>query len=109
MAQDASFSDFDIDCLRHVVADPEVARASLSAALIKVRALAIAREQPDQRDRALEIVQRLEDLYPRIPDRAEVGRLIGDHLRGHVTGPSLAALGEAMSDALWHLFRTGRH
>ena len=97
---------FDIDCLRHVVADPEVQRVSLAAAMIKVHALSIARSAPLQRDEALAIVGYLDTLYAGLPDRRSIRRLLEEHPRS--TLPSDRAKDD-LAEALWSLFRRGRN
>lgn len=105
MAQDLSQDQFDIACLRHIVADPEARRASLAAAMIKLHALAIARSTPDLREEALEIVKYSERLYFGLPDRASLARVICEH-------PASARLrGQAINDlveAVWDHLRRGK-
>ena len=105
MAQDMSQEQFDIACLRHIVADPEAQRVSLAAAMIKMRALAIARSTPDLRATALEIARYSEQLYAGIPNRDSLARVVEGH-------PALSRLGswavEDLIEAIWNHLREGR-
>lgn len=104
MAQDR----FDIDCLRTITADPDSAGLALSAALIKMHALAIARAAPELRDRALEIARRSRDLHAAQPTRRSIAALVEAHLG--TPGPSAPPQGRrrALADALWEHVRTGQ-
>lgn len=108
MAQDAARDRFDIDCLRHIVADAETQRVSLAAAMIKVHALAIARSAPPQREDALEIVRYAEQLYAGLPKKGAVTRIVEHHLGGAASRPASRIAAAALADEIWELFRRGR-
>lgn len=105
MAQDLSQDQFDIDCLRHIATDAEAQRVSLAAAMIKLHALAIARNAPEQRADALEIVKYSKQLYEGYPDRVSLAKVLGDH-------PASSRLGREtqrhLVDAIWDHLRRGR-
>jgi hypothetical protein len=108
MAQDATPTQFDIDCLRHVAADAEARRVSLAAAMIKLHALSIARSTPALRDEALEIVRYAAQLYAGLPDRAALAQIVEEHMSRPVTPRGRSAAAEALAEAVWNHFRCGR-
>ena len=97
-------SQFDIDCLRLIAADPEARQASLSAAMIKLHALTIARADPSLRGEALEIVHHLEALYPRLPTRISLDGIVRDRCASALSETALSGL----VSAIWDHFRLGR-
>ena len=98
-------SQFDIDCLRLIAADPDARLASLSAAMIKLHALTIARADPGLRNEALEIVRHLETLYRRLPTRESLAQLVRGR-SGNSRIPDEAV--ESLIDAILEHFRCGR-
>ena len=98
-------SQFDIDCLRLIAADPDARQASLSAAMIKLHALTIARADPGLRSEALEIVRHLDALYPRLPSRGSLDRLVRDLCASASFSDSAL---DALVSAIWDHFRLGR-
>ena len=98
-------SQFDIDCLRLIATDPDVRQASLSAAMIKLHALTIARTDPGLRGEALEIVRHLETLYPRLPTRTSLDRLVRERC-APLSLPETALVG--LVSAVWDHFGLGR-
>lgn len=105
MAQDLSQERFDIDCLRHIATDPEAQRVSLAAAMIKLHALAIARNVPSFRDDALEIVRYSQELYAGLPDKGSIAQTFRDHPASYRLGPRAL---EDLIESIWDLFRRGR-
>lgn len=108
MTQNLAQDQFDIDCLRHIVADAETQRVSLAAAMIKVHALAIARSAPGQRGDALEIVRYAEELYPALPNQGAVRRIVDDHLAEMASHPRSRMAAAGLAEDIWKLFQRGR-
>lgn len=105
MAQDMSQDRFDVDCLRHIATDPDAERISLAAAMIKLHALAIARNAPGFREDALEIVRYSRELYAGLPDKRAIAKVLDGHPASGRLGPRMA---EDLVDTIWDLFRRGR-
>lgn len=105
MAQDMSQDRFDVDCLRHIATDAEAERVSLAAAMIKLHALAIARNVPSFREDALEIVRYSRELYAGLPDKRSIAKVLAEHPASTRLGPRMS---ENLIDTIWDLFRRGR-
>ena len=102
---------FDIECLRGVATDAGAKRHALAAAMIKLRALSIARELPRFRDEALEIVGYAQQLYAERTTRDAIGEIVRTHLarsaqrqRGGMNSDQV----EDLVEALWTRISTGR-
>lgn len=102
---------FDIACLRGLATDADARRIALSAAMIKVLAFAIARQSPELREDALEIVGHVTQLYRVMPTRSSIRSVLDAHLsrpdpQGR-NGPRSERSREEVVEALWRHFQTG--
>ena len=102
---------FDIACLRGIATDADSKRIALSAAMIRMLALTMAREAPQLREEALQIVAYTSQLYHAIPTRVSIAAVldsVSPQLRSAADerhGPSKRA---EIVEALWKHFQVGK-
>ena len=100
---------FDITCLRSVATDPDARRIALSVAMIKVLALSMARQAPDLKEEALQIIDHARKLYAILPTRESLEMLVDGYSGGRPgLSRSTARSREAFVEALWRHFQDGQ-
>ena len=101
---------FDIACLRGIATDADAKRIALAAAMIRMLALTMAREAPQLRDEALQIVDHARQLYHAMPTRNSIAAVL-ESFPG--TGPAVGdrhnmARRDELVEALWQHFQVGQ-
>lgn len=110
MKHSTTRSDPDLAMLRELVTDPHAKRVAIATALIKMRALEIARTCPECRDDALDIVEQVRHLYSVLPSKTSIEDVINGCLEDCRSGPFRisASLRRHVVESIWDLLHSGR-
>ena len=110
MKHSTTRNDPDLAIMRELVTDPHAKRIAIATALIKLRALEIARTCPECRDDALDIVDQVRRLYSVLPSKTSIEDVVDRCLQDCRSGPSRlsASAHRDIVESIWDLLHSGR-